>query len=114
MTKTLSWIVALLGLWEIVAPFILGFGVVPAGVWNNVIVGILLIILGAWAALTSNIGTAKTLDWIAAVVALWLIISPFILGTALIPAALWNDIIVGIIALVCAVWAALAAPRVVV
>jgi SPW repeat len=110
--KALSWIVALAGLWEIVAPFILGFGTVATGVWNNVIVGIILIILGVWAAVARNVTTAKTLDWIAAVVGLWLIVSPFILGTSVITAALWNDIVVGIIALVCGAWAALAAPRV--
>ncbi len=112
--RGLSWVIALAGVWEILAPFILGFAVVPAGLWNNVIVGVVLIILGAWAALTANIGTARTLDWIAAVVGLWLIVSPFILGTAVITAAIWNDIIVGIIVLILGAWAAMAAPRAVV
>ncbi len=110
--KTLSWIVALAGVWEIISPFVLGFSTVTAGVWDNVVVGIILIVLGVWAALTSNFNTARVLDWIAAVVGLWMIVSPFILGTSAIVTTLWNDVIVGIIALVCGAWAAVQANRV--
>jgi hypothetical protein len=115
LRKVVNWIIALLGLWEcgdIVAPFIPGFGHVQAFVWNHIIVGIILVIVGAWAALTSNVGTAKTLDWIAAVAGGWLIIASFILGNPATSAGLWNDIIVGVIVLILGVWAALSAPRV--
>ena len=112
--KGLNWVIAIAGVWEILAPFILGFAVIPAALWNNVIVGVILIVLGAWAALSNDWGTIRTLDWISAAVGLWLIISPFILGTGVIAAALWNDIIVGIIVLVVGAWAALTAPRTVV
>ena len=69
-------------------------------------------IVGAWAALMSNVGTAKTMDWIAAAAGVWLIIAPFILGTPAIAAGLWNDIIVGVIVIILGVWANLASPRV--
>jgi len=113
--KALNWIIALCGLWEfgdIVLPFIIGFGNVRAFVWNHIIVGMILVLVGAWAALTSKAGTAKTLDWIAAVAGVWLIIAPFIFGRPVIAAGLWNDIIVGVIVLILGVWAALAAPRI--
>ena len=113
--KVLNWIIALFGLWEfgdIVAPFIPGFGNVQAFVWNHIIVGIILVIAGAWAALTSHVGAAKTMDWIAAVAGAWLIIASFIFGNPIIVAGLWNDIIVGVIVLILSVWAALASPRV--
>jgi hypothetical protein len=113
--KILNWIIALCGLWElgdIVLPFIIGFDNVHAFVWNHIIVGMVLVLAGAWAALTRNAGTAKILDWIAAVAGVWLVIAPFILGTTSIAAGLWNDIIVGVIVLILGVWAALASPRV--
>ena len=113
--KVLNWIIALSGLWEfgdIVAPFVPGFGNIHAFVWNHIIVGFILMIAGAWAALTSNVGTAKTMDWIAAVAGVWLIIASFILGNPVIAVGLWNDIIVGVIVLILGVWAALASPRV--
>ena len=115
VSKVLSWIIALFGLWEfgdIVAPFIPGFGNVQAFVWNHIIVGIILIIVGARAALTNKVGTAKTMDWIATFAGVWLIIASFILGNPLTAAGLWNDIIVGVIVLILGVWSALVSPRV--
>jgi hypothetical protein len=112
--KFLNWIIALCGLWEcgdIAALFIPDFGQIQAFVWNHIIVGIILVLVGAWAALTHTVGTAKTLDWIAAVAGVWLIIAPFILGPPAVAAGLWNDIIVGVIVIILGVWAALAAPR---
>lgn len=112
--KVINWIIALCGLWEsadIVLPFIIGFGNVKAFVWNHIIVGMILMLTGARAALTSNVRTVKRLDWIAAVAGVWLMIAPFILGTPEIAAGLWNDIIVGMIVLILGVWAALASPR---
>jgi len=63
--KVLSLIIALLGLWEfgdIAALFVPGFGSIPAFVWNHIIVGMILIITGVWAACTSNVGIAKTMN----------------------------------------------------
>jgi VIT1/CCC1 family predicted Fe2+/Mn2+ transporter len=110
--KVLNLIIAMrsLGVWDIVAPFVPGFGNVMAFVWNHIIVGLLLMIAGAWAALTSNVSAAKIMDWIAAIAGVWLIIAPFILGTPDIAAGLWNDIIVGVIVFIRAVWAALQSP----
>ena len=113
--KVLNWIIALFGLWEfgdIVALFTPGFGNIPAFVWNHIIVGIILIIVGARAALTNKVGTAKTMDWIATFAGVWLIVASFILGNPLTAAGLWNDIIVGVIVLILGVWSALVSPRV--
>ncbi len=112
--KVLSWIIALLGLWEfgdVVAPFVPGFGHVPSFLWNHIIVGFVLMLAGVWAALTRNVGTARTMDWIAAIAGAWLIVASFILGSPFISAGLWNDIIVGVIVLILGVWAALTSPR---
>lgn len=104
--KTLSWIIALAGLWELIAPFVLRYSVAVA-TYNAVIVGIILIILGAWAALSNNAGTDRTLDWINAIVGLWLVLSPFILGfSALSAVAMTNAIVVGIIVIILGIWAA--------
>jgi hypothetical protein len=114
MLKILGWIIALCGLWEfgdIVAPLVPGFGAVPAFVWNHIIVGLILMIAGAWSALTSNVGTARTMDCISAIAGIWLMVASFILRNPSMAAGLWNDIIVGVIVLVLGVWAALWAPR---
>ncbi|HFB52206.1 MAG TPA: hypothetical protein ENJ48_00805 [Anaerolineae bacterium] len=105
--KTLSWIVALFGLWEVIAPFLLGYSAVGAALWDAIIIGVVLIVLAGWAALVNQEGTIKSLNWINAVLGLWLIIAPFILAYSGTAAAMWNDIIVGVVVAVLAAWAAL-------
>jgi len=51
--------IALCGLWEfgdIALPFVIGFGEVQVFVWNHILVGILLMIASARAALTKDAG----------------------------------------------------------
>ena len=113
--KVLNWLIALCGLWElgdIVLPFVIGFDQVQAFVWNHIIVGMILMLAGARAALMGNVRTARTMDWVAAVAGGWLILATFLLRDLTITAGLWNDIIVGVIVLILGVWAALALPRV--
>lgn len=105
--KTLSWIVALFGLWEVIAPFLLGYSATGAAMWDAIIIGVVLIVLAGWAALVNQEGTIKSLSWINAVLGLWLIIAPFILAYSSVAAAMWNDIIVGVVVAVLAGWAAL-------
>jgi hypothetical protein len=105
--KTLSWLVVLLGAWEVLAPFILGYSHRAGALWDAIILGIALVILAGWAALSNQVSTIKALEWINAILGVWLIIAPFIIRYSDVSAALWNDIIVGIVVVVLAVWAAL-------
>ena len=104
--KTLSWLVVLAGIWEVAASFVLGYTGTTAALWNAVIVGAVLVVLGAWAALSDRESSDRALDWINAVVGLWLIAAPFVLGYTGTALALWNDVIVGLVVAVLAVWAA--------
>jgi len=112
--KVLNWIIALLGLWEfadIAALFVPNFGKIPDFLWNHIIVGFLLMIVGVWAARTSNARTTKTMNWIAAGAGVWLMISSFLLRYPVIGGGLWNDLIVGAIAFALGVWAANISPQ---
>lgn len=112
--KILNWIIALLGLWEfadIAALFVPDYGKIPDFLWNHILVGFVLILVGVGAARTSNTNTVRTMNWIAAGVGLWLMISSYILRYPVINIGLWNDLIVGIITFVLGIWAALASPR---
>jgi hypothetical protein len=113
--KVLSWVIALCGLWEfgdIAAVFVPDFGRIQPSVWNHIIAGLILMIAGAWAARTSNVNTARTLSWTAAGGSAWLMISSFILRYPAIDGGLWNDLIVGALAFVLSVSAALASARI--
>ena len=112
--KVLNWIIALCGLWEfadIILPFVIGFVAVQAFVWNHIVVGLILMLAGARAALTSNVRTARTMNWMAALAGIWLIVATFLLRDLPTTAGLWNDLIVGVIVVILGVWAALALPR---
>lgn len=104
---TASGLNVIVGIWLIIAPFLLGHPAISAAVWNDVIVGILVLIFAGIRI--SGAYQAAWLSWINFVLGIWMIVAPFVFGYAGISAAaLWNDIIVGAIILVLAAWSALA------
>lgn len=56
----LSWINVLLGIWVLISPWALGYSNVAAPLWNNVILGIIVIILAAWSALATDTADVTT------------------------------------------------------
>ena len=42
-----SWINILLGIWMIISPFALGFANVPRSMWNNVVLGVAILLVAA-------------------------------------------------------------------
>jgi hypothetical protein len=114
MRHYVNWIIALCGLWEfgdIALPFVIGFDQVRSFVWNHILVGLILMFAGARAALTGDVRTARTMDWMAVAAGLWLILATFLLRDLTITAGWWNDLIVGVIVVFLGVWSALVLPR---
>jgi hypothetical protein len=113
--KTLNWLLVVLGIWEILAPFIVGYSGSSSGaLWDAIILGAAWVVLGYWATRATNSNsdsTVKALGWVNAVLGLWVIVAPFIIGYSATSGALWNDIIVGIVVTVLAGWSALAIPK---
>ncbi len=105
--KIINWVIAVIGVWEGVAPFVLGYSYLPGASWNAVLVGLTVITLAAWAALTNSAQTAWFLDWVLVPVGAWLILAPFILRYTDVAAGLWNAIIVGVVITGLSVWAAI-------
>ncbi len=108
--KTLSWLVVVLGAWEVIVPFILGTSQNAGALWDAILLGIALIILAGWAALSNQFSTVTALSWINVVLGIWLVLAPFIVGYASVTAAMWNDVVVGILAGLLSLWAALVVP----
>src|SRR5438105_2456688 len=87
----------LLGIWLLIAPFMLGYNLGVA-TWNDIILGILV----AGVALLRTFGNMQAgTSWLNVVFGIWLIIAPFALNYADHPAAwfAWRRF-VGILALV--------------
>ncbi|HEX6995355.1 MAG TPA: SPW repeat protein [Gammaproteobacteria bacterium] len=96
----------LLGIWLIIAAFTLA--VSEEAYWNDLIVGIVVLILAATRLSRPTEGT-KPASWVNAAIGVWLIAAPFILSYER-DQEMWNDIIVGVLLLIFAGWSA-ALPR---
>jgi|GEM_PF-4860572 len=72
--KSLNGVVALVGLWEVLAPPILGYLTTPAAVGNALLAGVTLILLAGLDDLIENASTDKNLDGITAAVGVWLVV----------------------------------------
>ncbi|MEK1891290.1 MAG: SPW repeat protein [Phyllobacterium sp.] len=92
-------VVAMIGVWLVASPWILTYRSPDAvgldigssnASWNFIIVGIALFLLG-FIAITSY---RLWRGWLDVAAAVWLIVSPWVLGYQAIP-AMWNAIICG-------------------
>jgi hypothetical protein len=54
IARRMNWIAAIAGIWLIVAPFLFGLPEIAAGLWNDLIVGGIVLVLGVWAAIASR------------------------------------------------------------
>jgi hypothetical protein len=92
-----------LGLWLVASPWALNFTGQQTVAWNAWGVGTVIAI----AALAALIAFQKWEEWVNAALAAWLIISPFVLAFGTLTTATWNQIVVGVLVGVLAVWAAM-------
>lgn len=51
-----SWVNAVLGLWVLLSPWFLGFTAFEVPTTNNIILGIIVIVLASWSALATEAG----------------------------------------------------------
>lgn len=98
MTTTTKWLAglnAILGLWLIVAPFV--FGVTGGSLWNAVIVGALIAIVGAynWYLTMGDEEVTVGGAGVNTLLGLWLIAAPFVFTP--VTAMLWNNVVVGVL-----------------
>ncbi|HYG34455.1 MAG TPA: SPW repeat protein [Clostridia bacterium] len=92
-----NWMNVVLGVWLAVSPFILGFTRLESAMWNNIIIGLLVLVL---ALMQGSGGRAGSM--LNVLLGLWLVVSPFALDFAA-PVPLWNNIIVGLLIAIMAV-----------
>lgn len=98
---------ALLGIWFIIAPFVLNFTGYPAPMWTSIVGGAILLILAGWAVFDAKIRRQAWIQYVNGLVGIWFIIFtyvyPHVAGVANLR---WTTIVGGLIALVLCVWLA--------
>lgn len=113
--KWISMLIALLGLWLLAEAIVLDVG--DANFWNDVIIGAALVVLGGYnyyRRSDERFGSVSVGAFVA-LLGLWLLAAPFVLdpeGAAAMDAIpFWNDVIVGMLALVLGAYSAYEASR---
>lgn len=91
----------LLGVALFISPFTLGFGAEQAPTANALIVGAIIAIL----ALATILAFQEWEEWVNAALGLWLILAPWVLGFSGHATAKLTHVLIGVAALVLAVWA---------
>lgn len=103
--QTASGLDVLAGIWLLISPFVLGFAAHQATT-NNVILGIVIGIIAAIRVLGAF--NYPGLSWLNAVLGLWVMLSPWILNFGQYAVPTTNNVIVGILVVLLAMWSALA------
>jgi len=106
--RTASILNAIAGLWLIVSPFLFSYATLPVARWNAIGVGILVFVL-AWTR-AANPQRYVGLSWVNLILAIWLIVSPFVLIYATFPRPTWNDVLLGPVVVILAICSAFATP----
>ncbi|RQG97287.1 SPW repeat domain-containing protein [Natrarchaeobius chitinivorans] len=117
--KWLSGIVSLIGLWIVLSPFV--YETAAAITWNNVAIGTAIFLLAGYNfyRITTGHPTSTSVATLVALLALWILVSPFALegqfaidGLEVAADGLvWSNVVSGVIAAAMAAYVAYAAGR---
>jgi hypothetical protein len=90
--KSLSWLNVVLGIWMILAPWVLVYQNGTAAA-EDVVLGVAIIGAALW---TVNKGTPAAI-WTEVILAGWVFIAPWVLAYGDVPRAVTNDIVMAIL-----------------
>ncbi|WP_189401356.1 MULTISPECIES: SPW repeat protein [unclassified Mesorhizobium] len=99
--KSLDWITLVLAICLFISPWVIGFTAAMVPAWNAWIVGVLL---GALALASLSV-FAEWEEWVSAVLGLWLIVSPWLLGFAADTNVMATHVVLGVLVVVASAWA---------
>jgi hypothetical protein len=91
---------AVLGVWLVVSPWLMGYQDASAAMWNAVIVGAALVA----AALGAIFVPRAWEEWTEGGLAVWLVASPWLLGFAAMEAAMLTAVATGVVIFALALW----------
>lgn len=98
-SRSISAINFLAGIWLIISPYILGYNTGQA-MWQQTVAGVIIALM---AIIHYAAPSMRWTSWINALAGIWMIVAPFATGyTATV--AYWNEVILGIIVAVMALW----------
>ncbi len=103
--KWRNWLNALFGVWFVISPWALGFSSHQGALWTTLIIGIIQVIVAAWAASVENSSGWKVWQtWVSLLTGIWFIIAPFTLSLSSMHSEVWTSVILGIVTAVLSLW----------
>ncbi|MCL4487697.1 MAG: SPW repeat protein [Chloroflexi bacterium] len=96
------WITGILGVLLIVAPFVLVFNGNLVATWTSVILGAAIVVVSAIKGLLHDATPWEY--WVAGILGILAIVSPFVLRFSALPSALYTTIVLGLIVLLAAAY----------
>ncbi len=109
-SKSGSLMALLAGLWFFASPWVYGSYLLRDS-WNNWIIGAAIAILAIVRISSRDLTRTRWITWINCLLAIWIIVSPWIYQYADNTDRLINSLCVGVILFTAAVFSAVAAPR---
>jgi hypothetical protein len=94
------WLISILGLALIVAPFVLGYSGETNPMWTSVILGAIVFLVSAYKALAQD--KAKWEAWMAVLAGVLAVIAPWALGFSAVNTAMWTSVILGVVVVILA------------
>lgn len=74
-----NWVNALIGVWFVIAPWVLGIANEKTAAFISVIVGAILVVVATWAAIRPGVPGFKIWgSWVTLACGLWFVIHPFL------------------------------------
>jgi uncharacterized membrane protein HdeD (DUF308 family) len=92
---TIWWSITL-GIWLIISPVVLSYRALPAAMWNNIAVGV-VVWLTALARGTGRLYKQTGCGWLNLLSGVWLIVAPFVLDFSNQIRPLLNSVILGVL-----------------
>lgn len=93
----MSWLLFLLGLLLVVAPWLLGYDGNSSALWSSVILGAVMGLVAGYKVTFRDVGRWEY--WVVGIAGFLALLAPFVLGFMVVPAALWTTLVIGLLAL---------------
>jgi len=94
---------ALVGVWFILAPFVLKFSDRPTPMWLSIIGGAILLVLAGWAVLSEPARRQTWIQYVNGLVGIWFVFFPYVYALDA-PNLKWTSIVGGLIVIVLSGW----------
>lgn len=91
--RILYWIISILGVLFMIAPFVLGFSANTAALWTCIILGVVVALAAGYKAVTED--QAKWESIVAGIAGVLAVLAPFVLGFSNQADARWSSIMLG-------------------